>query len=175
MFTFIDCSKTWRSQPDLAWLWQGYLCSKQPKMLDDDFGPTGGIAEKIPVRLTALYCTDIWIWINLDMLKWKQLCLSLGSSLRKKKRFILTLNSIFGKEKTLVHTKLWFQVTWTKEDESYKMRRLSWRTQQGCIWWELRSSPMLQKSLVVALFVWVMHGRAGRVAASAIAPFVWCN
>lgn len=67
----------------------------------------------------------------------------------KRKRFILTLNSVLGKEKTLVHTKLWFQVTWTKEDESYKMRQLSWRTQQGCVWWELKSSPVLQKPLVV--------------------------
>lgn len=69
----------------------------------------------------------------------------------KKKRFILTCNSILWEENTSVHAELWFQVTWTKEDDSYKMRQLSWRTQQGCIGWELKSSPTLQKSLIVPL------------------------
>lgn len=93
----------------------------------------------------CLSCTDVWVWLSLAMLRWKPLHLSLGGSPRKK--HILTRKPTLLEENTSVRA--CFDSRWLNKGRWKLQRQLSWRTQQGCVGWELKKSSTLWKWLIV--------------------------
>lgn len=154
MFTFMDycsyCSTARRSQQGLG----AVAVLSPPQAADntdnDNFGLTGSHGWN-PLSLRVIECLVLCRYLG-NVQPWhaqEKVTVPLHGGQSKKNRFILTHNPILPEKNTSEHAELWFWVVGTKEDESSKMRQLSWRTQQGCVGWVLKCSPTLQKSLTV--------------------------